>query len=255
MTPAEGATIVHLLDAAGAKPQTATAHTHMNATLAAGPGKCLTRPQPSTCASYCAAHKDGCCVCRGPGAAVSNCGTRSCWARDSTAEHMPSSSACMVSSSSSCFTVQISCRQRAPHQPAGALSRNQTRTSMRRPEACLFAANLPAELRAPASACLHPRCQRREAAPAAEAADERVEDVEERGVAPPPHLAEGALHPELEGLVLPPLPRRRPVWKPNLQPEFNVRSRDSFDAISSAVLRELDESNRFVQKSAESTSI
>ena len=31
---------------------------------------------------------------------------------------------------------------------------------MRRPEACLFAANLPAELRAPASACLHPRCQR-----------------------------------------------------------------------------------------------
>ena len=118
------------------------------------------RPQPSTCASYCAAHKDGCCVCRGPGAAVSNCGTRSCWARDSTAEHMPSSSACMVSSSSSCFTVQISCRQRAPHQPAGALSRNQTRTSMRRPEACLFTASLPAELRAPASACFHPRCQR-----------------------------------------------------------------------------------------------
>ena len=44
-----------------------------------------------------------------------------------------------------------------------------------------------------------------------------------------------------------------PVWIPNLQPDFNVRVRDSFDAISSAVLRELDESNRFVQKSAEST--
>ena len=46
-----------------------------------------------------------------------------------------------------------------------------------------------------------------------------------------------------------------PVCKFNLQPDFNVRVRDSFDAISSAVLRELDESNRFVQKSAESTSI
>ena len=46
-----------------------------------------------------------------------------------------------------------------------------------------------------------------------------------------------------------------PVWKSNLQPDFNVRLCDSFDASSSAVLRELDESNRFVQKSAESTSI
>jgi hypothetical protein len=46
-----------------------------------------------------------------------------------------------------------------------------------------------------------------------------------------------------------------PVWKSNLQPDFNVRVCDSFDASSSAVLRELDESNRFVQKSAESTSI
>ena len=41
----------------------------------------------------------------------------------------------------------------------------------------------------------------------------------------------------------------------NLQPDFNVSVRDSFDEISSAVLRELDESNRFVQKSAESISI
>ena len=41
----------------------------------------------------------------------------------------------------------------------------------------------------------------------------------------------------------------------NLQLDFNVSVRDSFDEISSAVLRELDQSNRFVQKSAESTSI
>ena len=48
---------------------------------------------------------------------------------------------------------------------------------------------------------------------------------------------------------------RGPVWEPNLQPDFNVRVCDSFDAISSAVLRESNESNRFVQKSAESTSM
>ena len=54
---------------------------------------------------------------------------------------------------------------------------------------------------------------------------------------------------ELEGRA------RQPVWNSNLQPDFNVRICDSFDASSSAVLRELDESNRFVQKSAESTSI
>ena len=41
----------------------------------------------------------------------------------------------------------------------------------------------------------------------------------------------------------------------NIQPDFNVSICDSFDARPSAVLRELDESNRFVQKSAESTSI
>ena len=46
-----------------------------------------------------------------------------------------------------------------------------------------------------------------------------------------------------------------PVWKSNLQPDFNVRVIDGFHARLSAVLRELDESNRFVQKSAESTSI
>jgi microtubule-associated protein-like 6 len=45
------------------------------------------------------------------------------------------------------------------------------------------------------------------------------------------------------------------VWNSNLQPDFNVRVCDGFDARVSAVLRELDESNRFVQKSAESTSM
>ena len=45
------------------------------------------------------------------------------------------------------------------------------------------------------------------------------------------------------------------VWKSNLQPDFNVRVCDGFDATFLAPLREPDESNRFVQKSAESTSI
>ena len=51
------------------------------------------------------------------------------------------------------------------------------------------------------------------------------------------------------------LARSQPVWKPNLQFDFNVSVFDGFDARLSAVLRELHESNRFVQKSAESTSI
>ena len=41
----------------------------------------------------------------------------------------------------------------------------------------------------------------------------------------------------------------------NIQHDFNVRICDSFDARLSAVLRELDESDRFVQNPAESTSI
>ena len=45
------------------------------------------------------------------------------------------------------------------------------------------------------------------------------------------------------------------VCKSNLQPDFNVRVCECFDTRTSAVLRELAESNRFVQKSAESTSI
>jgi len=48
---------------------------------------------------------------------------------------------------------------------------------------------------------------------------------------------------------------REPVCKSNLQPDFNVRVFECFDTSTSAVLRELAESNRFVQKSAESTSI
>ena len=46
-----------------------------------------------------------------------------------------------------------------------------------------------------------------------------------------------------------------PVWKSNLQLDFNMCVIERFGPDSSAVLRELDESNRFVQKSAESTSI
>ena len=45
------------------------------------------------------------------------------------------------------------------------------------------------------------------------------------------------------------------VWKSNLQPDFNVRVFECFDTSPSAGLRELDESDRSVQKSAESTSI
>ena len=45
------------------------------------------------------------------------------------------------------------------------------------------------------------------------------------------------------------------VWKSNLQPDFNVSAFECFDTSSSAGLRELDESDRSVQKSAESTSI
>ena len=46
-----------------------------------------------------------------------------------------------------------------------------------------------------------------------------------------------------------------PERKSNLQPDFNMSVFDRFDASPSTVLRELAESHRFVQKSAESTSI
>ena len=45
------------------------------------------------------------------------------------------------------------------------------------------------------------------------------------------------------------------VCKSNLQIDFNVSVFECFDTSTSAVLRDLDESNRSVQKSAESTSI
>ena len=47
----------------------------------------------------------------------------------------------------------------------------------------------------------------------------------------------------------------RPVWIPNIQPDFNVCVLERFGPDSLAVLRELDESHRCLQKSAESTSI
>ena len=50
-------------------------------------------------------------------------------------------------------------------------------------------------------------------------------------------------------------PESLAVWNSNIQPDFNVRVIERFGPDSFAVLRELDESNRFVQKSAESTSI
>jgi hypothetical protein len=46
-----------------------------------------------------------------------------------------------------------------------------------------------------------------------------------------------------------------PVWKPNLQPDFNVSVIERFGPDFFAVLRELDKSNRSVQRSAKSTSI
>ena len=46
-----------------------------------------------------------------------------------------------------------------------------------------------------------------------------------------------------------------PVFKSNIQSDFNVRVFECFDTSASAVLREIDESNRPVQKSAESTTI
>ena len=49
--------------------------------------------------------------------------------------------------------------------------------------------------------------------------------------------------------------RSRAARTSNLQPDFDVRVCDGFDAISSAVRRALDESHRFVQESAESTSM
>jgi hypothetical protein len=71
------------------------------------------------------------------------------------------------------------------------------------------------------------------------------------------HLLRSHLVPdevEWRGLLLA-AGQLRSVWNSNLQPDFNVSVRDSLDATFSAALRDLDESHRFVQKSAESTSM
>jgi hypothetical protein len=46
-----------------------------------------------------------------------------------------------------------------------------------------------------------------------------------------------------------------PAWNSNLQPDFHVRVFERFDTSSSALLRELEKSDRSVQKSAESISM
>ena len=57
------------------------------------------------------------------------------------------------------------------------------------------------------------------------------------------------------GMLEPALPNASKLGQEsNIQPDFNVRVIERIVPDSSAVLRELDESNRFVQKSAESTS-
>merc|ERR1712091_838974 len=84
---------------------------------------------------------------------------------------------------------------------------------------------------------------------------------------PAPPSPYGAAPPFFPGAAAPPPPAvvnpyadvgkawSDPVWKSNLQPDFNVRVIERIGPDSFAVLRELDESNRSVQKSAESTSI
>ena len=67
-------------------------------------------------------------------------------------------------------------------------------------------------------------------------------------------VAVGCAEPALASGDAPPLAFEA-VWTSNLQPDFNVRVIERFGPDSSALLRGLAESNRFVQKSAESTSI
>ena len=74
----------------------------------------------------------------------------------------------------------------------------------------------------------------------------------------PATVARGAVPGDLRGAILRNGPNARPwgtVCKSNLQPDFNVRVCECFGTSTAAVLRELAKSNRFVQKSAESTSI
>ena len=115
------------------------------------------------------------------------------------------------------------------------------------------------------------RVPRRVVAPAAaapEAAERAVEEAVERAVPRAAQAVERAVEEAVERAVEgargrvavgavagrgPPAPG--PAWKSNLQPDVNVRVIERIAPESSAELRELDESNRFVQKSAESTSI
>jgi len=76
------------------------------------------------------------------------------------------------------------------------------------------------------------------AAPEVDVARPRAVDAEDRG-----------LEERRDGVV------GAPARDSNLQLDFNVSVFECFDARTSAVLRALDESHRFVQKSAESTSM
>jgi hypothetical protein len=67
--------------------------------------------------------------------------------------------------------------------------------------------------------------------------------------------AEAVEEPKVRLVRVPALVVGEPACKSNLQPDFNMRVCECFDTRTSAVLRELAESNRFVQKSAESTSM
>ena len=80
------------------------------------------------------------------------------------------------------------------------------------------------------------------------AADDVAEDV---AAAPEPQLETGSPSPKKGAKRK----RYQTAWKSNLQPDFNVRVIERSVPDSSAVLRELAESHRFVQKSAESTAM
>ena len=104
----------------------------------------------------------------------------------------------------------------------------------------------------------------------AEAEDRRVDEADLRADPVEAHRRDGegdagaprehepdAARVQLEALLREDRAERvpAPAWIPKLQPDFNVRVLERFGPDSLAVLRELDESNRFAQKSAESTLI
>ena len=79
-------------------------------------------------------------------------------------------------------------------------------------------------------------------------ADDVAEDV---AAAPEPQLETGSPSPKKGAKRK----RYRTARNSNLQPDFNVRVIERSVPDSSAVLRELAESHRFVQQSAESTAM